>query len=348
MTLVTTELLRRIPKAELHCHLDGSLRPSTMLDLARDSGAPMPADDAEALAEHMHVDDARNLEQYLERFDITLSVMQTREALERVAYELAEDAAREGVRYLETRFAPILNTRHGLTLHQVVEATLAGLRRAEREYDMVARVIVCGLRNLPPEVSLAQARVAVDFRGSGVAGFDLAGGEKGFPASDHQAAFDHAIAHGLPCTCHAGEGDGAESVRDAITRCHACRIGHGTRLIEDAALTEQVRAQRIAVECCLTSNVQTHAVERLEDHPVREYFDRGLLVTLNTDNRLMSRVTLLDEYALAARTFGFDFDEMVQLARNSFQAGFLTDAERAPLQAAFEVDVATLRAELAR
>lgn len=344
MTLISTHLLRRLPKAELHCHLDGSLRPQTMLELARDVGAPMPSDDAGQLAEHMHVDDARNLEQYLERFDITLSVMQTREGLERIAYELAEDAARDGVRYLETRFAPILNTRHGLTLHQVVEATLAGLHRAERDHGIIARVIICGLRNQPPEVSLAQARVAVDMMADGVAGFDLAGGERGFPASDHLTAFQHATAHGLPCTCHAGEGAGPESVRDAVVRCQACRIGHGTRLIEDPALTDALRDAGIAIECCLTSNVQTRAVEHIEDHPLRAYFDRGMLVSLNTDNRLMSRVTLLDEYWVAARQLGFRFEELAVLARNSFRAGFLPPADRDRLLAEFDATLPTLLA----
>ncbi len=343
MTLITSELLRRLPKAELHCHLDGSLRPSTMLELARDQRIAMPEDDADALREYMRVDDARNLEDYLARFGHTLSVMQTAESMERIAYELAEDCAKEGVRYLEARYAPVLNVEAGLTLAQAVEAPLRGLARAEREYGIVARVIVCGIRNMDPSVSLTLARLAVDFKDRGVVGFDLAGGEAGNPAELHKAAFDHAVAHGLPCTCHAGEGAGAESVAAAMHSCHAHRIGHGTRLIEDPALMAEAKAAGVAIECCLTSNVQTRAIAHLDEHPLRKYFDAGLQVSLNTANRLMSGTDLVTEYGLAAKHQGFSFDELCRLARAGFENAFLPDAERAALLARVDADIATLK-----
>lgn len=329
--VITRTLLERLPKAELHCHLDGSLRPETMLELAREYGVAMPADDSEQLREHMVVRDARNLEDYLTRFQTTLSVMQTAEALERIAYELAEDASREGVRYLEVRYAPILNVRGSLSLGEAVEAPLRGLARAERDHGIVGRVIICSLRHLAPEVSLELARLAVAYRRSGVVGFDLAGGEAGNPASRHAAAFRHAHEHDLPCTCHAGEGDGAASVREAVHACCAQRIGHGTRLIEDESLTEYVNDRRIALEICLTSNVQTRAAASYEAHPLRRYFDRGLNVVLNTDNRLMSGTTLVDEYAHAARDLDFTFDELSRVALNGFESAFLPVAERAAL-----------------
>ncbi len=343
MSLLTSALLAKLPKAELHCHLDGSLRPQTMLELARDQRVVMPEDDAEALREYMRVDDARNLEDYLARFGHTLSVMQTAEAMERIAYELAEDCAKEGVRYLETRYAPVLNVEGGLTLAQAVEAPLRGLARAEREYGIVARVIVCGIRNMSPDISLELARLAVDFKGRGVVGFDLAGGEAGNPASRHKAAFDYAQAHGLPCTCHAGEGDGASSVADAIHNCHAHRIGHGTRLIEDAALMVEAKEKGIAIECCLTSNLQTHAVASLDLHPLRKYVEAGLKVSLNTDNRLMSGTDLVTEYGLAAKHLGFSFDELCALARGGFENAFLPDAERAQLLARVDHEMDALR-----
>lgn len=343
MTVVTSELLRRLPKAELHCHLDGSLRPETMLELAREQRVTMPEDDAEALRDYMRVDDARNLEDYLARFGHTLSVMQTAEAMERIAYELAEDCAKEGVRYLEARYAPILNVEGGLTLAEAVEAPLRGLARAEREYGIVARVIVCGIRNMDPSVSLELARLAVDYKSRGVVGFDLAGGEAGNPAELHKAAFDYAFEHGLPCTCHAGEGAGAESVAAAMHQCHAHRIGHGTRLIEDPALMAEAKRAGIAIECCLTSNVQTHAVEHLDEHPLRKYFDAGLKVSLNTDNRLMSGTDLVTEYGLAAKHQGFGFDELCRLARAGFENAFLPEAERAALLARIDGEIATLK-----
>lgn len=343
MTLFSSELLRRLPKAELHCHLDGSLRPATMLELARDLGVTMPEDDAEALRHYMRVDDARNLEEYLARFGYTLSVMQTAEAMERVAYELAEDCAREGVRYLEARYAPVLNIEAGLTLAQAVEAPLRGLRRAEREFGITARVIICAIRNMAPEVSLDLARLAVDFHGDGVVGFDLAGGERGNPASRHKAAFDYAYEHGLPCTCHAGEGDGASSVAQAMQQCHAHRIGHGTRLIEDPALLAEARSAGVAIECCLTSNVQTRAVEGYDQHPLRKYFEAGLQVSINTDNRLMSGTDLVTEYQLAAKHLGFTLEELMQIARNGFTNAFLPATEKERLLALVDAEFAALR-----
>ena len=342
---ITSELLRRLPKAELHCHLDGSVRPATMLELARDLHVPMPRDDAEALRDYMVVKDARSLEEYLERFALTLSVMQQAEAMERIAYELAEDCAKEGVRYLEVRYAPILNTRAGLSMEQAVEFPLRGLAKAEREYGIVARVIVCAIRNMPPATSLESAWTAVDFKGDGVVGFDLAGGEAGNPAGLHKAAFDHCLAHGLPCTCHAGEGAGAESIAEAVQVCHACRIGHGTHLIDDPVLMAALIRDGIAVECCLTSNVQTHTIQSVEEHPLRQFIAAGLQVSLNTDNRLMSGTDLVTEYGLAAHRLGFSVEELLALARQGFVNAFLPEAERTALLARVDQDFAALRRE---
>jgi adenosine deaminase len=336
------EILRRLPKAELHCHLDGSVRAETLLDLGREYGVAMPAADAASLRRYMHVSDARSLEEYLERFAVTVSVMQTADALERIAYELAEDAVGDGVRYLEIRFAPILNVQRGLSLGAALEAPLRGLARAERDFGVIGRVIVIALRNMLPDVSLELARLAVAYRRRGVAGFDLAGAEVGYPAGAHAAAFQYAREHDLACTCHAGEGDGAPSVREAVHRCCAHRIGHATRLIEDLSLVQYVNDRRIPLEICLTSNVQTKAVASYADHPLREYYDRGMMVVLNTDNRLMSDTTLTDEYAAAAQHLGFTFVELCDLARNSFASAFLPWQQRAELLAEVESEIALL------
>jgi adenosine deaminase len=347
MSQPTRELLRRLPKAELHCHLDGSVRPETMLDLGVEVGKPMPAADVESLRSYMRVDDARNLEDYLERFAITLSVMQTESALERIAYELAEDSARDGVRYIEVRYAPVLNVREGLSLEQAVEAPLRGLARAEAELGIKGRVIVTAIRNMAPSVSQELAELAVAYRHRGVVGFDLAGGEAGHPAKAHRAAFEYARSHDLSCTCHAGEGDGPDSVRQAIHICGAHRVGHATRLIEDASLTDYCNDHRIALEICLTSNVQTHAVHSYASHPFREYFNRGLNVVLNTDNRLMSGVSLTDEYAHAANSLQFGFDELARVAVNGFESCFLPHEERLLLVTEVEREITALRKELA-
>jgi adenosine deaminase len=344
-TLIHSELLRRLPKAELHCHLDGSVRPATLLELGREYKKPMPRDDAESLAEFMRVDDARSLEDYLARFDVTLSVMQTAEALERIAYELSIDAAADGVKYIEVRYAPVLNTREGMSLDEAVESAIRGLERAERDGGAMARVLVTGLRHLSPDSSLELARLAVAYKHRGVVGFDLAGGELGNPAAPHAAAFAYAREHDLACTCHAGEGAGASYVREAIHVCGAHRIGHATHLIEDDSLTQYVNDRRIALEICLTSNVQTHAVESYQEHPLRRYFDRGVNVVLNTDNRLMSGTTLTDEYMHAASTLSFTFDELSEIALNGFSSAFISFEERERLISNAKAEIATLRGD---
>lgn len=326
--MLTSEKLRRLPKAELHCHLDGSLRPQTLIDLGREYGVPLPTESADELRDYMLVNDAETLEDYLARFEVTISVLQTAEAIERVAYELGEDAAKDGVRYLEVRNAPILNSRRKLSAAEALDAQLRGLARAEEDYGIVARSIVIALRQLSPMVSLELARLAVAYRDRGVVAFDLAGGELGHPASAHSLAFAYARENNLAVTVHAGEGDGADSVRQAVHTCCANRIGHATRLIEDPALTQYVNDRRIGLEICLTSNVHTGAAASYEEHPLRKYFDRGMNVSLNTDNRLMSGTTLTDEYLYAAKYLDFTFDELCTLSLNGFESAFLPWEQR--------------------
>jgi adenosine deaminase len=343
--MLTSEQLRRIPKAELHCHLDGSVRPQTLLELGRDNNVRMPRDNADALRDYMLVSDAKSLEDYLKRFEVTVSVMQTADAIERIAYELGCDAAADGVRYIEVRNAPILNSRGPLEMGEALEAQIRGLARAEKECGIIARSIVCSLRQLPPETSLELAQLAVAYKDKGVVAFDLAGGELGFPASAHADAFAYARKHNLAVTIHAGEGDGARSVRDAVHKCGAHRLGHATRLIEDPELTQYVNDRRIGLEICLTSNVQTHAAKSYETHPVRDYFDRGMNLTLNTDNRLMSGTTLTDEYVHAAKHLDFTLDELCTLALNGFEAAFLPWEERVKLLNDMSGEMAQLQAD---
>lgn len=329
--MLTSEQLLKLPKAELHCHLDGSLRPETLLELGREYHVAMPRQTAEELRDYMVVSDARSLEEYLERFAVTISVMQTAEAIERIAYELGEDAWKDGVRYIEVRNAPILNSRGALSAGEALEAQIRGLNRAEEEFGIIARSIVCSLRHLPAATSLELAHLAVAYKSRGVVAFDLAGGEAGFPASHHHEAFAYARQHNLAVTVHAGEGDGADSVRDAVHICGANRIGHATRLIEDVELTQYVNDRRIGLEICLTSNVQTHAASSYETHPLRDYFNRGMNVALNTDNRLMSGTTLTNEFEFAARHLDFTLEELSTLALNSFESAFLPWEQRMEL-----------------
>ena len=338
-------MLRRLPKAELHCHLDGSVRPSTLAELAGECGVELPSSAPDDVARMMCVTDAATLEEYLTRFEYTISVMQTAEALERVAYELVADAHADGVRYIEARNAPLLNTRRGLSLDDVVDATVQGLERGEREFGVVSRFIVCALRNLPPESSMEQARLAVRHRDRGVVAFDLAGGETGNPAKAHAAAFAYARDHDLAVTVHAGEGHGVESIRQAVHDCGANRIGHGTRLFEDPLLAQYVNDRRITLEMCPTSNVQTRAVASYADHPFRDYFARGMNVTLNTDNRLMSGTTLTDEYLHAAEDMGFSIADLSLVALNGFASAFLPWEERLSLIASVRGEIEAIERE---
>lgn len=338
--MLSRELIARLPKAELHVHLDGSLRPETLIELSRAAGAPLPSSDPEAIRRFMLVDHAHNLEEFLKKFDTTIAVLQTPEAIERVAYEMCEDAARDHLRYLEVRYCPQLSTKGGLTLDEAIAAELRGLRRGEEDFGVITRQINCSLRHYTPDISLRIAEASVRFRDQGVVAFDLAGGEAGRPCGVHAAAFDLAQRGRLAITVHAGEAAGAESIAEAIDLCHADRIGHGTRLYEDPRLRDYVRDRRIPLEINITSNLQTHAVKVAAAHPVRDYFDRGLNVTLCTDSWLMCGVSLTDEYWLAHTALGFTRPEIDRMILNGFESAFLPWPEREKL-------VASVRAELA-
>ena len=342
MTQISRDLLLRLPKAELHCHLDGSVRPHTLLDLAAERDVTLPAHNVEQLDEYMIVRNAGNLEDYLARFSVTLSVMQDAEALERIARELVVDAARDGIRYIEIRYSPVLNTQEGLSLDEAVEAPLRGIATGTFESGTIGRLIICALRHLDPAVSSELARLAVAYKHRGVVGFDLAGAEQGHPASRHIESFAYARAHDLAVTVHAGEGDGADSIRQAVHALGANRIGHATRLFEDHSLSQYVNDRRIALEICLTSNVQTRAVESYQAHPLRSYYDHGQNVVLNTDNRLMSGVTLTDEFAHAASSLGFSFHELGHIARNGFESAFASLHERRLMLDTFDRELPSL------
>lgn len=336
------ERLRRMPKAELHVHLDGSLRPTTMLELARAIGREPPANDPESLRRYMLVDDARDLPEYLTRFDHTIALLQTPEAIERVAFEMVEDAAADGLRHIEVRYCPALSTAEGLTLDEVIAAEWRGLVRGMEATRIQARIINCSLRHYDPQVSVEIAEHSVRMKRNGVVAFDLAGPEAGHPPEHHKEAFDIAARGGLGVTVHAGEAAGWESISEAIHACHAARIGHGTRLIEKPELLEYVRDRRICVEVNITSNVQTRAVPTAADHPVRQLFDEGVAVTLCTDSWLMSGVTLTDEYLLAHQELGFTPAELETMSLAAFEHAFLPWPIRQDLLARARADLASL------
>ncbi len=315
---------QQLPKSDLHVHLDGSLRLATIIALAKSDGVEIPSLDADTLRDHMNLGkNCGSLVEYLKAFDVTLMVLQTEEALYRVAYELAEDAAKENVRHMEVRYSPMLHTRRGLRLTSVVEAVLAGLRAAQSTFGIESNVILCGIRNISSEHSLEMAELAVAYKGRGVVGYDLAGAEYDHPAKHHKAAFKLVRDNNINCTIHAGEAYGPESIAQALHDCGAHRIGHGCRLREDGDLLHYINDHRIPLEVCPSSNVQTGAVKELARHPIRLYYNLGLRVTVNTDNRMVTDTTVSHELWLCHAKMNFGLADIKSLILAGFKSAFL-------------------------
>src|SRR5580658_5583110 len=321
---IPLEVIEKLPKTDLHVHLDGSLRLKTILELADRERIELPARDEEGLRKAMNLgQNCGSLVEYLKAFDVTLRVMQTQDALERIAYELGEDAARENVRYMEVRYSPMLHTRRGLKITNVVEAVLAGLRAARTDLRVESNVIICGIRNVSAESSLEMAELAVAYKNRGVVGFDLAGAEYDHPAKHHRNAFQLVRDNNINVTIHAGEAYGPESIAQAVHVCGAHRIGHGCRLRENGDLLHYVNDQRIPLECCPSSNVQTGAIRDLASHPLKLYFNLGLRVTVNTDNRLVTDTSVSKELWLCHTQMGMSLADLKQVILAGFKSAFL-------------------------
>lgn len=338
---LTYETLQKLPKSSLHDHLDGGLRPATIVELADQQGIELPERDPEALERWFHRgSDRGSLPLYLEGFAVTCGVMQTEEALHRVARERVEDLIAEGVVYAEIRFAPILHVDRGLNLEAVLKSVLDGIREAsDDDRKIVVRVLVCSLRNMDAATSLQMAELAVDFRDRGVVGFDLAGDESGHPPKHHLDAFQFLRRENFNITIHAGEAFGIQSIWQAIQYCGAHRIGHATRLTEDfqdgklaqGTLASYLRDQRILLEMCLSSNVHTGACPDLASHPFPHFFEEGFRICLNTDNDLMSATTLTREWQIAHERWGLTGRDFLRLACDGVDGSFLGFPERQKL-----------------
>ena len=338
---LTRNFLRTVPKVLLHDHLDGGVRPQTVIELAKDQKyTKLPTKDAGELAVWFQRGAQRgSLPLFLEGFEHTCGVMQTEEALERVAYETLEDMKNDGVVYLETRFAPVFHRQKGLHNETIVKAVLRGLERGNKDFGVDYGLIICAMRSMDPKISQEIAELAVDFRSQGVVGFDLAGEEGGYPPKKHIDAFHYIQRENFNITVHAGEAFGKESIWQAIQWCGAHRVGHATRLIEDmkvkdgqvvsmGTLAQYVLDKRIPLEICLTSNVHTGAVSSIDEHPFGIFYRYKFRVTLNTDDRLMSGITLTDEYVTAAEHFGLTLDELEKITINAMKSAFIPYKQR--------------------
>jgi adenosine deaminase len=331
--MVTQAMIDRIPKVELHDHLDGGLRPGTVVELAKEYKVPLPTSDAEELALWFQRGaNRKSLALYLEGFDVTVAVMQTAEALKRVAFEAVEDLARANVAYAEIRFAPALHLKGNMNLEAVVNAVLEGLENGKEQTGMEYGLIICAMRD--KSASLETAELAANFREKGVVGFDIAGDEFGHPPKKHLDAFEYIRQKNFNITIHAGEAFGIESIWQAIQICGAHRVGHATRLVEDMSvqgtriekmgtLSHFIRDKRIPMEVCLSSNVQTGAAKSLDEHPFNVYFRNNYRVVLCTDNRLMSNTTLAKEMNLAVKHFNLTFRDLEKLTINAMKSAFI-------------------------
>ena len=361
-TSLSLDTIRRMPKVMLHDHLDGGVRPATVLELALAEGYDgLPTTDVAELTRWFIVDDPdADLVRYLRGFAHTVAVMQTAENLSRVAEECALDLARDGVVYAEVRFAPELHTDRGLSLDDVVVAVLDGFRRGEslaaaEGHPIVVRTLLSAMRQAARSLEIAE--LAVRHRDHGVVGFDVAGPEKGFPPTQHLDAFQFIQRENFHATLHAGEAFGLPSIWEAIQYCNAERLGHGVRIIDDITATAEgvtlgrlasyVRDRRIPLELCPTSNVHTHAVASFGEHPIELLRELGFRVTLNTDNRLMSGISLSDEFASCATHFGWDLKTMEWVTTNAMKSAFFPFDQRLDLiNRVIKPSYAALRAEL--
>ncbi len=341
---LSRDILQAMPKVLLHDHLDGGVRPQTVIDLAQEQGyTKLPTKDAGELSTWFQRGAQRgSLPLFLEGFEHTCAVMQTEEGLERVAYEMMEDMQKDGVVYVETRFAPVFHTGKGLPQHKIVRAVLRGLERGKADFKVAYGMILCAMRHMEPAVSQEVAELAVEFRNFGVVGFDLAGEEGGYPPKKHVDAFHYIQRENFNITIHAGEAFGKESIWQAIQWCGAHRIGHGTRIIEDmrikegevlsmGTLAQYVLDKRIPLEICMTSNVHTGAVRSIDEHPFGILYKYKFRVTLNTDDRLMSGITLTDEYEVANKQFCLRFDDLEKLTINAMKSAFIPYKDRIKL-----------------
>ncbi len=340
------ERVRRAPKVLLHDHLDGGLRPETVVELAAASGHPLPADEPEALRTWFEESaDSGSLERYLETFDHTVAVMQTEEQLRRVARECVLDLADDGVVYAEVRYAPEQHLQRGLTLEQVVEAVGAGFAEGQQEAarngaPVVVRQILTAMRHQARSREIAE--LATAYRDRGVVGFDIAGAEAGYPPTRHLDAFEYLQRENAHFTIHAGEAFGLPSIWQAIQWCGADRLGHGVRIIDDITvgpdgsprlgrLAGYVRDKRIPLELCPSSNVQTGAAPSIAEHPIGLLTKLRFRVTVNTDNRLMSGTSMTREFTRLAEAFGYGIEDLRWFTINAMKSSFLPFGERLEL-----------------
>ncbi|MFA5778647.1 MAG: adenosine deaminase [Elusimicrobiota bacterium] len=341
--MVSTEVLKKIPKVELHCHLDGSVRTSTILELAKKQKVKLPTENVEELNKYVQVSpDCRSLTDFLQAFEFFYPLLQTPYAVEKIGYELCEDAASENIKYLEVRFAPFLQASENFKITDVVKICLDGLRQGSRDFKIGVGLILCCYRSNPEEANITTVELAKKYADYGIVALDLAGDETRYPTRDFAEPFVLAKKYKIPFTVHAGESAGAESIREAV-ELGASRIGHGVHLIDDTNLMEEIKEKEIPLEMCITSNIQTHVVADFESHPIKKFYDNGVIVTINTDDRSVSGIDLTNEYNVAVNRLGFDVSDLIKIIHNGINALFIPDKNKAELNKIFKTEINALK-----
>jgi adenosine deaminase len=332
---------KALPKIDLHLHLDGAIRVSTIAELGAELGIKLPTYDPKKLAAYVQVNrDCRSLTDFLKRFEVFYPLLPFARTQERIAYELCEDCARDNVIYFEARFAPVLAAGPHFTMEDSVLAALEGFRKGQRDWGVRCGLILCCYRPTAVADSIATVRLAHKYRDRGVVGIDLAGDELHFPAAPHAEAFALARKLEVPITIHAGEGDRPENIREAVFTHGATRIGHGVSLQRDSELLKAVRDAGTVFEICLTSNLQTCTVPSLAAHPFKKFFDEKVRVTLNTDDPAISNITLSDEFEMAAREYKLGPGEVRELLQNAADAAFAEKSFRSDLAESVQRSIA--------
>lgn len=329
MRKITKDFILTLPKTDLHCHLDGSLRISTLIELAKSANIKLFSYDAEELINHLGYKTIRHdLIFYLKGFEHPLSVLQTPDNIERAFFELCEDAYLENVCHLEIRYCPYLHQQKGLSLEQIAKSALNGSNLAQKKYNMSVGHILCGLKHDTMDKIMSIAHLANEFKDQGVVAFDLAGPEVGYPITNYLSATDYIHRNLLNLTIHAGENSGPDLIYQSIVDAHAQRIGHGTALIKDEKLLEYVAKNNIGIEACPTSNIQTGSVKDLASHPLKQFLDKDILVSINTDNRTVSYTNITQELLLVTEKFSLSLLQLKKLIANGFKTAFLSPVQK--------------------
>lgn len=321
------KIVQKLPKIELHCHLDGSVRGPILETLAAQQGVPLPWSGSTLAQKLAAPDTCDSLAEYLERFDLVLPYLQTAEAIELIAFDLIQQAAEEAIAYIEVRFAPALFTHKGLSLQEVIRAALAGLQRGQETFGVKSNALLCGMRHHDTSINSDVVNATRDFKNQGVVGFDLAGDEAQFPAEQYTELFGLAKDYDIPLTLHAGECGCPQNIATSI-QAGASRIGHGIAAIKDPTVMALCKERSVLIEMCPTSNFQTKAVTHLSEYPFQKFLDAGLNICINTDNRTVSNTTLTNEFMTLHKWYNIDYNCMETLNHNAVNGAFISADEK--------------------